>query len=212
MMDMWLPNSGNSELYKAKFKGMDNGEFEAMMASFRDGEDTLRATVPNFEKARVTVEGNLKVAAKLGHNFLERLWLTSDKTGITYLTPQSYLTVKLPLRRQSQLLFKKMRIPKNNNTVDSLTGQATGESKGSSITAPEAQILNSLGLTSTLEELMKVRGGDATSHDAFNKMIYETGTGDVESATSLGGTVKVNDTFGSYLNGLHISNTIPKQQ
>lgn len=211
MMDAWVPGSGNRELYVAKFKAMSDSQFEQMMKDFRDGTDVLRAVLPNGVKNGVTVEHNIKIAKTMGHSFLERIWLTSEQTGQEYLTPQRYLVLQLPLRRQVQLLFKKISVPKNNDSVDHLTGQATGrDSKGSSITAPEAQILYSLGLTSTIEETMKIRGGDRKAMDAFDKAIINEGKGDIEQAKLAGGTVKANDALAMYLNGLHISNQINK--
>ena len=208
MMDAWVPGSGNKELYISKFKSMSDSDFDKMMLSFKNEEDTLRVVIPNFKKSKITVEHNFKVAKSIGHSFLERCWLTSSETGLEYLTPHEYLVVKLPLRRQSQLLFKKLQVPKNNNAVDSLTGQATGESKGSAITAPESQILMSLGMERTLEETMKIRGGDRASMVAFDKSIIETGIGDADQATASGGIVKSNEALALYLNGLHISNTV----
>lgn len=207
-LDLWVPNTGNRELYIEKFKKMSDKQFQKMMEDFREGKDVLRAVVPNFRKAKITVEHNFNVAKTINHDFLEQCWLTSDKTGIEYLTPQKYMVVSLPLRRQSQLLTKKIAIPKDNNSVDLLTGQPTRGSKGSAITAPEAQILNSLGLESTLTELMSIRGGNRAAMDAFDQSIYLTGVGDDVAAANAGGTAKSNETFAMYLRGMHISNTV----
>ena len=208
MIGDWLPGTGNAELYKEKFKGMSDKQFDDMMVRFRDGTDTLRAVVPNYKKSPITLKHNFKIAKQLGHSFLERCWFTSEESGVEYLSTHEYLIVQLPLRRQSQLLFKKLRVPETNSKADALTGQATGTSRASAITAPETQIMMSLGLENTITETMKVRGGDRAAMSALDRSVIETGTGSISRSAEAGDGVKVNSTLSMYLTSMHVSNRV----
>lgn len=115
------------------------------------------------------------VATKYKFNHYEKLWITPEDGGPTYLTPPKYLIIKVPVRRQAQLLVKKISIPENNRVVDKLSGQATGPSKGAKISLPETQILDALNLPNTLLELLKIRGGDEGAFRAYNASISRTG-------------------------------------
>lgn len=202
-----LPGGGNKEIYEKALSKLTNAQFDDYMKKLESGEETLSMVVPNLSKKKLDVERNLKVAKKLGHNFFERLWLTDPHTETVYLTPIRYLVVDLPLRRQAQLLNKKITIPDSSDTADVLTGQATGPSKGASISFPELQTLHAQGLDKTIEELIKFRGGDEEAYRAMNKSLVDTGSVSLDSIQT-NSRVKSTETLSTFLKAAHIQNNL----
>jgi hypothetical protein len=202
-----LPGSDNTKIYEQQMGALTDAQFEAYMQKLASGEEILSLVCPNISKPRLSLTRNLKVAKELGHDFFQRLWLTDPHTGTTYLTPIPYLVVDLPVRRQAQRLDKKISIPQDNNHTDVMTGQATGVSKGASLSFPELQVLYAQGLDKTLEELIKFRGGDEESYRAMNKVLIEEGSVNLDRVRG-SGRVKSTETLSTFLKAAHLSNNL----
>lgn len=203
-----LPGSKNTEFYKKRFAEMSDAAFDDFINKLRSGEVMLSIIAPNGTKPQLEVERNLEVAKKLGHEFFERIWFDGGNESPAYLSPVKYLIVDLPLRRQAQLLEKKISIPVDNKSIDNFTGQPTGKSKGSKISYPETQILAALNLDATLAELLKYRGGDLKGFNAMNAQISRTGAARQETIAHLGTTVKSTETLSVFLTSAHLGNTL----
>lgn len=182
--------------------------FDSYMQQLESGDEILSIAIPNLGTDKLEMERLLDVGEKLGHSFFERLWLTDAKTGVTYLTPVKYLVIDLPLRRQQQLLSKKISIPDHNRQVDDLTGQVTGDSKGASLSGPELQLLRSQGLDRPILEMIKPRGGDEKARRAINRQIIETGGASLDSVLGAGTRVKSSETLSTLLKGMHLNNNL----
>lgn len=193
---------------EAVLNSLTDEEFAQYMLLLDSGEEILSIAVPNLGTDKLELERLLDVGTKLGHEFFEQLWLTDAKTGVTYLTPEKYLVVDLPLRRQQQLLTEKISIPENNRHVDEMTGQVTGDSKGASLSLPELQILRSQGLDRPVLEMIKVRGGDARAFRAINREVIETGSASLDSVLGAGTRVKSTETLSTLLKGMHVKNNL----
>ena len=202
-----LPGGGNKEIYEQMLGQMSDKAFDDYMKKLESGEEVLPLTAPNLAEKRLSVERNLKIAEKIGHNFFQKLWLTDPHTGTTYLTPVPYLVVDLPLRRQAQLLNKKISIPESSDTADVLTGQATGPSKGASLSFPELQTLHAQGLEKTIEELIKFRGGDEEAYRAMNRELIDTGSVSLDSIET-NSRAKSTETLSTFLKAAHIQNNL----
>lgn len=185
-----LPDGKNKKIYEDLFASMDDKRFDEYMNDLDSGKASLAIFAPNWAEVSLNVERNLNIAKKLGHNFFERIWIQGDGTNPTYLTPIPYMVVDLPINRQAQLLVKKISIPEDNRAVDEFTGQATGRSKGSSISYNETQVLAALGLDKSLEEFIKYRGGDIKGFDAMNTSIAKTGGVSMQSIAHLASGVE----------------------
>lgn len=203
-----LPGSPNTAMYVELFKGMSDKEFDSFMTQLENEEILLAIVAPNMSEHRLSVERNFEVAKKLGHEFFERIWMQEGPDTPPYLTNHKYLVIDLPLRRQAQLLTKKISIPKNNNSIDNLTGQPTGSSKGSKLSYPELQIMAAMGLDNCIVEMMKYRGGDLKGFNAMNKSISETGGVSLTNLDKLGTKVKSTTTLSTYLTSMHLQNTL----
>lgn len=208
MVDALLPGGENGKYYRDTiFPNLNDKAFEEWMTKLQSGEEVVSIVVPNLSKTKLTVKNNLALAEKLKHSFRERLWLYGENNQ-KYLSNFSYLVIDLPLRRQAQLLEKKISIPENNNTVDNLTGQPTGPSKGSRLSFPEIQILSALNLKETSKELIKYRGGDVRGFDAMNKVIDQQGYVYMNELDKLKTEVTSTVTLKSFLLGMHLTSTL----
>lgn len=203
-----MPGSENTQIYKDMFATMTDEQFEEFITNIKEGKSNLAITAPNNHKFSLNLDRNFKIADELGHNFFQRIWIHSDGQRPTYLTPVPYMVVKLPLRRQAQLLVKKISIPEDNKSVDDLTGQPTGKSKGSKISYPEAQVLAALGLDSSLNELMKYRGGDLKGFDAMNRLIARNGEVQLDALEPYASGVESTKTLKTILTAMHLKSTL----
>lgn len=202
-----LPGNLCTPVYRQIFEGMDDAAFERFIQRCERGY-VVPLIVPNMKGPQISIERNLQVAEEWGHAFFERIWLTDPATGVTHLTPKKYLVIEWPMRRQQQTLDKKMSVPKDNSHIDDLTGQVTGESKGSSVTLPELQVLFSEGLNDTIIELIKVRGGDQEAFSVFEREIIQTGEASLANVAQTGTRPKSTTTVGTFLTSSHLRNDL----
>lgn len=197
----------NTKIYKEKFASMSDEDFEVMIKGIMDESVNLSVIAPNFSPVRLSVENNFRVGDALGHQFFQRVHVPAKDGMPAYLTPIPYLILDLPARRQAQLLEKKISIPENNNSVDDLTGQPTGASKGSRISYPEIQVLAATGLNDCLTELLKYRAGDEKGGLALNTMIARTGGVSLKAIEPFASGVKATQALKTYLSGMHLRAT-----
>ena len=198
----------NTVFLEKRLNGMADAEFKALMEGFRTGEVYPRLFIPNLTTGEFDMSKMLAVAKQMRVKLFHRLWLTDPKTRQVYLTPHEYLVVHLPVRRQAQLLVKKISIPGDNRHVDEMTGQPTGPSKGSSMSFPELQVMAAKGLDNCVTELIKYRGGDSVAYNALTKSILESGTVSNEYLDSLGSNVKVTEVLSCLFTGMHLDNNL----
>lgn len=209
VLEAIVPGSQNTKIYSDIFAVMNDGDFEKFIIGLESGERPLAIITEALGVGSLDVGRNLDIADKWGYKFFERIWMDPQNGSAPFLSNDEYLVVDLPLKRQAQFLIKKISIPEDNHSIDNLTGQPTGKSKGSKISWPELQILASLGeFDSTIEEFIKVRGGDLTSFNAMNHMIATTGGVSLKSISSLGGKVKSVQSLSTLLTSMHLANTL----
>lgn len=208
LVESLLPTGHNQQAYEQLFAMMSDDEFHQWIEDLKTGENRLCIIAPNQARVALTVENNFEVAKKIGHEFFERVWMDSKAGSASYLSNTPYLVVDLPLRRQAQLLVKKISIPENNQSVDNLTGQPTGVSKGSKISYPELNILAAHNLTNCITELVKYRGGDIQGFQAMNDSIARTGEVSLKSIEGLGTQVQSTVTLSTYLTSIHLGNSL----
>lgn len=203
-----LPGVGNKEAYTTLFASMDDEQFDSWVKKLKEGSIRLCILAPNQHAKKLDVQNNLNIAKSLGHNFFERIWMDSKAGSPQYLSNPRYLICDYPLRRQAQLQIKKITIPETISSVDNLTGQPVGASKGAKISYPELQILASKGLDSMIVELIKYRGGDRQGFNAMNDSISRTGRVYQDSIEHLASGVESTQTLKTYLTCMHLDNTL----
>lgn len=202
------PSGENVKLYKEKFSKMSDDEFEKMINDFSEDKADPVLVVPNFSKVKLDVDRNLKIGESMGIKFFQHIKVPSRDGLPSYVTPPQYLVMDLPIRRQAQLLEKKIKIPEDNNSVDDATGQPTGKSKGARMSFPETQVMAALGLSNCLTEFLKYRGGDEKGFNAMNTMISRSGGVSMKAIEPYAGGVKATTTLRCYLNAMHLRATL----
>lgn len=198
------PTGYNLEQYNTIFKNMSDKDFDTWMKGIQNGSQSIVFFKPMYKAKGVTVENNLKIAKKYGVEFFERLKIENDPDKPDHMTPNKYLVIDLPFRRQSQTLYKKISLPDDNKTIDELTFQPTGASKGAKISYPELQVLMGMGLDKTITELTQFRGGDKGGFNAYNAMMGRYGTVDLKSLSTYSTGVESTKTLKTYLISMHI--------
>lgn len=200
-VNLIAPGGSNLKIYQDLFRSMSDKQFEDLMDKLESGEEILAIISPNLADEKVTLKNNLAVAARMGKTFFERIWIDPGDGGKPYLSNDEYFVTLQVLRRQAQLLVKKISIPEDNRSLNDLTGQpsATGKSRGSGLSYPETQIMAALNLDNSLIEMLKYRGGDVKGFLAMNRSISQTGSASLEFLNTLGTTVKSTDTLRTFL-------------
>ena len=82
----------------------------------------------------------------------------------------------LSIRRAQQEWDKKLSVPSRDKSVDLLTGQVVGDDRNCALAVDEIRSLGAKGLTNTLIELAKVRGGDVSTYGDFKRQMQENGS------------------------------------
>jgi hypothetical protein len=208
----------NLNAYLQELRKLPEEKFEAMVASIERGRDTPTAVlsefilpffVPNLKDSKIRMDGLLKLADELNVPIYQRVWTTDESTGQRYLTPIKYPVLPLAVRRQAQTLDGKQSIPTDTSVIDDLTGQPTGDSKGSAMTYTELQVFYAQGLENTIIEAIKVRGGDQKALNAFEREIIERGGASLQPILDANTHVKSTLSLNAYLRGMHLSSNLP---
>jgi hypothetical protein len=200
-----LPGGGNKEMYEALFKNMTEKDFKEYMRVVEE-RGYLDIIVPNMTKAKLSTERNIEIAKKLGHNFFERLIMKEKDRS--YMSSVEYMILQLPVRRQSQHSIKGISTSEDNRQLDQLSGQATGDSKGARISYPEMQILYGMGLSTSLVELLKTRGGDIGMFNAARAMASKTGAISMAAIADRATGVESTKALHTFLTCAHLKNNL----
>lgn len=208
-IDMFLPGSPNRAIYEKRLSAWSDEEFYEYMVNLREGKETLALYIPNFSGQSLDVPVLEGIAEKIDYDFFQYLDLTDPLTGQIVRTNVPHLVLRLPLRRQVQMLYKKMSIPEDDDSVDTRTGQATGDSKGARVSYPELQVNAAKGLNQSIIEMLKYRGGDERAYQAMTRQILETGSASLESISAvMPSKVKATQTLGIMFKSAHLQNRL----
>lgn len=89
-----------------------------------------------------------------------------------------------------------------------MSGQPTGDSKGSKISFPELQNLAAMGLDNSVIEMMKYRGGDLKGFNAMNAMIARYGTTNLKTLQNYSSGVESTRVLKTFLTSCHLRSTL----
>lgn len=206
ILDAVDPSGINTKVAKECIPAMSDEKFVEM----------AKMGIPIYQpvggKTKIDYKNNIKVAEKMGIPLSEKLWLTEPKTGLTHLTRHPHLVLLLPIRRQTQMLEKKMSVAKHDKIRDKLTGQVTGPSKASGISFPEAYIIYSDKLDESLQEFLHARGGNEAVNRAFYQALRMTGKGRIHIPGAERTSAKSTRTWGAFYTAMHIGNNLGRPQ
>ena len=165
----------NADRYYKLLSAMSDTAFDQFMHLVKEGKYQFHLMVPNME-IHINIDDLMIVAKELKVEIFHQLWMKDEITGKRYLTPESYPVLQIPIRRAQQFLDKKISVPDSDRSIDGLTGQVIGDDRATTFSNPEIQIMYARGLTTTLQEFLRVRGGDINAYGEFKRQMEETGS------------------------------------
>ena len=95
--------------YKERFAVMTDAQFEKWIEDLEAGRDYVCIISDNMNGKNLTVDNNMKVAAKRGVVFYERIWMDEPKTGVRYLSNVPYPVLPLQVKRQIESIENKRK-------------------------------------------------------------------------------------------------------
>lgn len=203
------PSGTNAKMYKEEiFPSLSNEDFDKWMKEIEAGRDFLFVNIPNLTNKKVTVENNLKVAKEMGVQLFQSITQTDPVTGKRFTGIRKYLILHLPVRRQIQMITNKMSIQDADVKYDDLSGQVSSSNKGSSMSFPETLVLYSQGLDKTLEEFLKVRGGDQMAGRVVTEAVINQGEASLNLVENMGTRTKSSITLSTYMKAMHLQNNL----
>ena len=167
------PSGVNGQMYTEMFKKMSDEDFDIWISQFGDNKFIPIYAPPNHPKIKIDLERNKSVAKKLGVKIFN--YLVIKDNDLIYQPRHKYNLLMLPTKRSSQHIIKKLSVHEDLNSRNAVTGQVTGKSSAASLTQPEVNVLNSIGLHKTLEELLGPRAGDVKASLAMKNMLIRNG-------------------------------------
>lgn len=201
------PSGYNTKIYEDFFAGLSDKDFDLWMHTLKDNKHAKLTLVTPPLKVVISTEASFAAAKFLGVEILERLRLW-DPVGKRYcLTPEKYFVLRLPVRRLKQYLLDGLSVPDSDKRLNPLTDQVVKPDKGSAISFPQAQMIAEKGLTTTLHELMTIRGGDLEAYAKMKSEIEESGDSDTSVMIGTQG-VKSAQTLRSFMNAMHLETNI----
>lgn len=206
-----LPKTNNAELTRKRLESLTDKEFDELMLKFKNGEDYLQVfSKTGVDDDRPNIDNLHDVAKKYGVSFYNRIWI-SETDGSWELSNKNAMIMYLPIRVQQQLVSKKISVPKDNNHVDYFTNQPTGsESKGARVSYPEVNMLLSMGLNKTVEEMLHFRGGSERGMQLIERSIAQVGRANADTLKPYTGEVGSTLMLHSYLTAMMLKSTLLK--
>ena len=204
----FVPGTGNAEIYETYLNNMSDKAFSDFIERLRNKTEKISVFLPINSKFKLRFSHIEKIARKLNYSFWHRLRLTDSETGQIALTQSTHMVIDLILRRQVQMLWKKMSVAEDSKHIDVLTGQPTNESKGSSTSFPENNAMIARGMVDAPTELIKMRGGDTDAYNLARRLIQRNGVVSLKDIEHLPTRAKVVDTTSAYLKAMHLRNNL----
>lgn len=195
------PSGKNTKRYKDFFSKMSNEEFHQYMLNIKNKKDVLVFYSSNMSD-KLRMDDALALAKELGVLVCEKLRIKDPATGKYFTTPFPYPILQVPIRRFSQFADHKFSVAEGDSKIDALTGQVVKPDKAGSISQVEVQALYARGLTNTITELIKYRGGDVAAYAEYKRELEEQGRTSVEKETN--SVARSAITFDMLYSGAHI--------
>jgi len=208
LIEKLLPGNKNTQMYKTHFNSLSDEAFGELMDKLADEEIVLPYYSANISAKDVPVNNALKVADELGLDLFQQLWMIDPVTGVKYLTPEKYLILDLPCRRQSQHVSKGKSVVESSAFVDALTGQPAGASKSSRLSLPEIMNLESMGLKRGIQELINIRGGNELAFREYKRSTLDTGEVSLKNLEELNSRPTSTETLKALLLGMHLDSNV----
>lgn len=206
-----LGNHGNSaELVKEWLTNLSDVEFEQLVSDIEAGKTYLTYVVPNDLKNKISLEEWIKFGESIGAPHYSTVIEEDPSSGQVFESNETHWIAFMPQRSQIQHVDDKKSVAEDSNKRDLFTGQVTGESKGSAVSAPQFASILSRNCVATALEFAKFRGGDIDAGREFNKSLIEGGEAHIEPLLNMASKPTVTYSISAYLNGMHLANNLVK--
>ena len=198
------PSGFNLKFYQDNHFKLPEKEFHKWMEKLESGKEHIIVYGPSESSVTLDFKRNLAFAKKKGVEIYERLWYEASGSIPNHLTPVKYMVLPTIVRRQAQLLTKKISVPSNMKRLNPLTGQPTGESKSAKMSLPETQLMAASGLEHSLKEVLGPRGGDSGSNAALTGMLVKTGKASLRALSAFSSGVDATKYMKAIFTAAHI--------
>ncbi|AFI55350.1 hypothetical protein TSMG0067 [Halocynthia phage JM-2012] len=202
------PNNKTPGILRKKLESMSKADIHQLYEDLKAERKYLPFYIPNDVNHKIDIKRWIKLSKEIGAETFVELIQEDDVTGDVTQTEIKYWVAMFPGRRHLHYLDAKRSIAKDNKTRDTLTGQVTGDSKGSSFSKPQLMGLLSRGCTMNAMELMKYRGGDISGGRELNRQLTSNGGVSLKSLLQTKTTPTVTKTTASYLTAMHLSHNL----
>lgn len=196
---------------KAFLEGMTDKEFEQYVDDIAEGRAYVRFCKKNFgdhKHDKDLIAAFEPMYKKLGYPIFQRYWYTDTSTGEGMVSKFPGLLLYAPDRMLNQMIVKKRRYAKDNQSIDELTGQATGKSRASTFSAPEAIVSMGKGHKYLSMDFMKFRGGDERVYQMATQEVYQNGTYSIDALLEHETNVTSTVMYSVILDAMHYANNI----
>lgn len=201
-------NNISAILIEDKLNSLTDKELKDFVNKLGKEEVYLPYYIANAQEQTIDIKRWIKLATSLGNDTFTELVQEDEVTGEVTVTDIKYWVAMWPARRHLHYLDAKRSMAVDNKTRDTLTGQVTGASKGSSFSKPQLMGLLSRGCKANAIEIFKYRGGDISGGREMNKQLISTGGVSLNSLLQTNTKPTVNKTLGSFLNGMHLAHNL----
>lgn len=199
-IDSITKNKENVKFYEDKFAQMSDDEFATFIKDLESEKIRLSVVEPNLSKAGYVSSRELhEIIKRHGSDIMQHIYIEGKPGQPAYKSEVKYPVLLVPVQRASQSLIKKVSVPPHTRVRDLLTGQVTGESKGATLSGPEAQLLGAQGAYYCAVEKMKYAGGDIRGEAAYNAMLSKFGKANQSVLEQFSSGVQVTGALNTFL-------------
>lgn len=198
------PSGANSDIYRKTIPNMSDENLIKLISN------PVPIYAPNGSKVKIDHMRNLEIIREMGHEPFQRVWMTDPTTGACTLTKYKHMVLPCVVRRQTQSIDKKISIPPHNRSIDKITGQMSGKSKGSSFSFPQTYVMYAEGYNATIKELLNTRGGNLKAGQVVDRQLRQFGSSSQVFPGVERTHVKASKTLGAYYTAQHLGNNLGK--
>ena len=179
LLDTLDPSGESSNIYKEKFKKMNDKEFVDWMDWWVSAEEHERLQILTREFERnITVDNIVKASELINvplYEYVANPDINGSASDAVVCTPTRVPVGYIQPKRMPQTVFKKTTGSLSDTKRNPKTGQVTGDDRNARNSDVETYALLSIGADNALKELMGPRGDDANASSQMRQQIEKNG-------------------------------------
>ena len=202
------PSGRNGENLKRLYDGMTDAKFLEVAEQIRNKQTSTPFIYDHLTSNKINLTHVTNVVEKeLGIKLRQRIRFQNPKTKEFYWSNEPVWVLDCPVRRMIQSIENKISFAETKQ-MDAATHQPVGGAKASSISAPEALILEGQGFEATTAEFLVVRGGDLGAKHAMDQSIRTSGGASLNVVMQYGQGAKASKYVSHQLTAMHWRNNL----